>query len=406
MRSLQVWGVWLVLISMLLLLPVARAQDSGSIEGQVVNGTAGAAAPGAGTVVTAHVLRADVEVETLQATTDEGGWFRFEGLDPDIDLECWLEATYLDVTYPGAAPVQFDDDVRTIETTITVYETTEDDSAIRLSTVHLIVESFGQVLRISEIHLFSNTGDRAYVRQAGDAGLPGTVFVPLPENGVGLAFGQDTSPERFLQVEGGLLDTEPVVPGEQGSLIFFSYHLMVTGEILPLERHFAYPVTDFNILVAQPGLDLRSSQLGSGGIQDILGRRYALYGAQDLSPNTPLLVELLPQEGTAAQGLAGSMGAGSQRSAAASPGNQGLMRWLGLGLAGLAVAGAVLYPLVTRRPDPGRARRSSLMSNARARALVAELAKLEEAFEAGQVDEASYEQERAARHQALRSLSR
>ena len=39
-----------------------------------------------------------------------------------------------------------------------------------------------------------------------------------------------------MEVDGGLVDTEPVPPGSESSLVFFSYHLMVTGETVPLER--------------------------------------------------------------------------------------------------------------------------------------------------------------------------
>jgi hypothetical protein len=406
MRSLQIWALALVPLFLFLSPPEAGAQAGGSIGGQVVNGTAGGATIGPGIVVKAHVMRADVEVETLETWTEESGRFRFEGLDPDGSLEYWLEAAYLGVTYPGAAPYQFADAQEEIEATVTVYETTGDDSVIRLGAVHLIAESFGQVLRISEIHFFSNSGDRTYVGQASGTAPSGTVFIPLPENGVGLAFGQDGSPDRFLEVEGGLLDREPVLPGEQTSLVLFSYHLIVNDAILPLERRFAYPISDFSILAAQPGLEVRSSQLESGGIQEFQGRRYAFYVAQGLPANEPLTLQLLPLEIEAGQGLSGGTDTGSQITAAAPPGNQRLLRGLGLALAAMLVAAAAIYPIVTAQQDSGKTRRPDLMSSAQVRALVSDLAALEDAFGAGDIDEASYKQQRAAKHRALRALSR
>ena len=87
--------------------------------------------------------------------------------------------------------------------------------------------------------------------------------------------------------------------------------------------------------------------------------------------------------------------------------NQGLLRGLGFGLAGLAVLGAVLYPLLTARRRPPAAAlpaAAALAANPQARPLLAELASLEEAFEAGQVDEEIYQQQRAEKWEALRSL--
>jgi hypothetical protein len=53
---------------------------------------------------------------------------------------------------------------------------------------------------------------------------------------------------------------------------------------------------------------------------------------------------------------------------------------------------------------PPAATASALASNPQARPLLAELAGLEEAFEAGQVDEETYQRQRTEKWEALRSL--
>ena len=50
---------------------------------------------------------------------------------------------------------------------------------------------FGEMLRVSEIHLYGNVGDQTYIGLPGEDGPPGTVNIPLPENAVGIAFEQD-----------------------------------------------------------------------------------------------------------------------------------------------------------------------------------------------------------------------
>ncbi len=382
------------------------AQDAGNLEGQVVNGTVGAEEIGAGLPATLHIYLGDAELETLETVTDADGRFRFEGLDTDPSLEYWPEVVYLEVPYSSAEPLQFENDQTTLPATLGVYETTEDDSAIRLSSVHMIAESFGEVLRLSEIHLYGNTGDRTYVGNESDAGQPTTVFIPLPEGAVGVAFGGGISDERFVEVEGGLLDTEPIVPGAEASLVFFSYHLIAGDDPIPLERRFSYPVTILNVLVAQPGLTLESEQLQSRGQELFQGRQYELHTAQNLEPGTPLRLALVPVGGGAGStGVEGMPPAAGQGAASASAtGTQGLLLWLGFGLAVVAVFGALVYSLATRRPAPVPEGAPELASNPRARQLLAELAELDEAFEAEEIGEAAYELQRVAIREELKAL--
>jgi hypothetical protein len=276
--------------------------------------------------------------------------------------------------------------------------------AIRLDSVHMIAESFGQVLRITEIHLFGNGGDQAYAGESGDASQ-GTVFIPLPENAVGVAFGEGVTDDRFLEVEGGLMDTEPVPPGTASSEVVFSYHLLVSGETVPLERRFAYPVSDLNVFVVQPGLTLESDQLEYMGTEAFEDGQYELYGAQGLAPDTPLKMELVPVETESSTTAAGMPPASNQGAAgSAATGNQTLLLRIGFGLALLAVVGAMVYPLVVRRPAGAVPSTSSLAVNPKARPLLAELADLEDAFESGQIDEVTYERRRAEKREELKSL--
>jgi hypothetical protein len=397
---------WVVLfLALSLILPVvSHAQGAGSLEVQLVNGTPGGAEPGAGITVVLHIYQGGTEVETQETLTEADGSFRFDGLDADPELEYWPEALYQDAFFTSAEPFQFDGEQTALSGTLTVYETTADDSEIRVDSVHVIAESFGEVLRISEIHLFGNGGDKAYTGAA-DSEQGTTVFIPLPENAVGLSFGEGVDENLYVQVEGGLMGTEPVPPGTETGLAFFSYHLMVTGDSVPLERRFAYPVTNLNMLVAQPGLTLNSEQLQSRGIELFQGRQYELYATQDLSPSTSLALEFVPSaDVSGGAGTAETPAQGGERMSGATPrGNQPLILWMGIALAALAVAGVVVYSLAARQPAATTSGVTDLTSNPNVQDRLAELAELEEAFEAGELDEAAYERQRVELYEELRS---
>ena len=81
-----------------------------------------------------------------------------------------------------------------------------------------------------------------------------------------------------------------------------------------------------------------------------------------------------------------------------------MLRWIGFVLMGLAVVGVVVYAATAKRPATAAASGPNLSSDPKARLLVAELADLDEAFEAGNLDEAIYERQRAEKREALKSL--
>ena len=387
-----------LLVVLALVLPV-RAQDGGRVEGQVVNGTEGGAEIGAGVPVTLYVFDASLEEQALTTETDGDGRFIFEGLDTSTLLEYWVEATYQDVSYGTENLLQFDEGQTVLDTTVTVYETTTDDGDVRLDLVHIFAESFGEVLRISETHLFGSTGDRAYIGEEKADGRRETVFVPVPGDSVGFALGEGIPEDRFADASGGLVDSEPVRPGNLMSEVRFSYHLMASGSSIVLDRGFAYPVSSLTVLVAQPGLSLASEQLQSMGVQMIQDRQYEILAAENLGPDTTVELVFTQTAGMGSLGIEG-MPSGQGTSSGSAGGSQGSLLWIGVILAMLTVAGAVVYAVTSRRPDSGRPARGRVVSDPgpefdpKARELIARLADLEDAYEAGEVDEADYVSQR------------
>jgi len=390
----------LALLAALVLVPMARAQGAGILEGQVVNGTEGGAEIGAGIPVNLYLFGGNLEEQILNTETDADGRFLFEGLDTSATLEYWVEADYQGVTYGTEDLLQFADGEATLEAIVTVYETTGDDSDVRLDLVHIFAESFGEVLRISETHLFGSTGDRAYIGEENAEGQPETVFIPLPADAVGFALGEGIPEERFLDVDGGLMDSEPVRPGTLMSEVRFSYHLLATGKPIPLERRFAYPVTNLTVLVAQPGLSLTSGQLQSMGSQLIQDRQYEVFSGQSLEPDIPVELVFTLVAGVGDSAGTGGMPGGQVPSSGSAGGSQSLLLWIGFALALVAVAGALVYAVTSRRPDDGQSAGGQAVSDPgpafdpKTRELIARLADLEDAYEAGEVDEAAYVSQR------------
>ena len=216
-----------------------------------------------------------------------------------------------------------------------------------------------------------------------------------------------------MEVEGGWLDTAPVPPGEATSTIFFSYHLAVGGGTVPLERRFAYPVSSLNVLVTQPGMTLQSDQLEDLGLQSIQGSQYEFYASEALAAGTPLQMEFIPVAGAAsapampggAEGstTGGTVGGAPGGTEATPRGNQELLLWIGLSLAVLAVGAVIIYALSTGRPASGPDSSPDLASDPETSMTLIKLADLEDAMEAGDLDEEAYQRQRAELYETLKS---
>ena len=336
--------LWLASLS-----PALAQAGSGSILGVVENGTAGGPAVGAGLRVTLYRVDGETELEPLQSTTGADGGFRFDGLDTGATLVYWPEVSYLGVSYGTGQGLSFQEGEPELRASVAVYETTDDDSGLRVESMHLVAESFEQVLRISEVYVLSNSGDRTFAGRANEAveGRVTSVFIPLPEARTGLAFPEGEDAARFVEVEDGLWDTQPVLPGAEGSVVRFSYHLVVQGASVPLERRFSYPVSSLTILAVQPGLSVVGDRLTEGDPITFQEREYQVYHADSLDAAVPLGFDLVVGPATGA----GGMPAAAQSEPASQPagvGQQHVLRWLGLVLVVAAAAGAIAYPFVTR----------------------------------------------------------
>jgi hypothetical protein len=99
----------------------------------------------------------------------------------------------------------------------------------------------------------------------------------------------------------------------------------------------------------------------------------------------------------------GGTAAGAE-AATSTRGNQGLLWSLGLVLTLAAVVGSVTYAVTAKPGATPAAGSAKLKQDPKARKLVAELASLEDAFEAGDVDRESYERQRTEMYEALKSL--
>jgi hypothetical protein len=414
---------------------------NGRITGQVTNGTAGAPADSLRQVQMILYPFLDQTVQQpISRTTDAAGAFAFDSLGTGPGRGYVVLARYQGVDYfAGDGLLDFSQENTTVPLTVTVYETSTSDAAVRIERNHMIVVPVEGDLQVTEIVIFSNDSDRTYI---GSETFPGsgsreTLRLALPPGADDLQFQDPGMTESIALTTDGFVDSLPLAPGPREML--FAYVLSYASPTYRLVKTASYPTANFNLLVADVGAKVSSSQLATqsplvppGGGQ---GERYLHLAGQNLARGSQVVIDFsaLPQPGASQPGSAAGVSAG---------GDQEALKWAGAILAVLALALAGSYPLWRRRraaawerktaaweaalpvagapvtvgqvsiPAVGQVSIPAVVSAAeeslesRRQELLLALARLDDRFEAGDIAEEEYRQQRAEKKAELIAVMR
>ncbi|MEE8372267.1 MAG: hypothetical protein V3R87_00835 [Dehalococcoidia bacterium] len=351
-------------------LPVAAQTGDGVIQGRVVNETEGGGNVTQQEVLLSVFLEEQQVDDPAPVVTDDKGSFEFAGLDTGSNYVYQLTIEFQEAGYVFE-PFSFEGDtVRTAN--LVVFASTSSDETIRVDQAHIIVTVRPESLEVTEWYQFVNDGNTTYVgsRETGQGAME-TLRFSLPEDAVGLTMDGDVT--NIELVPGGFVDTTIFLPGPK--VILFYYTIDVTSEsyILPVTLH--YPVDSLRLMVIGDDVDVICDQL-------LLGE--------------PLVTE----EGETIQFL----GSGLERDttldirlSGLEDGGGGLFSWQGIVI--LVAAHAAGLGALTYWRRRRKARRVAVTAGdegiAGREKLLEELARLDDAFERGDISEEDYSRERS-----------
>lgn len=378
----------------------------GVIRGTVVQGTPG------GPALDDTQVRLDgyvnfQPVATFTTTVDAAGIFTFTDLAADEGVVYLASLVHSGIQYTSPI-LTLTADAPNVETTLTVYETTDDPAGIRIDRAHWIVDYQPGALLVGQILSFGSSDDRTFVgRMVEGADVPVTVAFQLPEGAQELILENGALGDRFVQVGDLVYDTAPLVPGEATKQIIARYAVPFPETSVQIDQRFSYPVTSINLLVVDtPGLDATVTGLEGGAAQDFQGQSYRIWQAVDLPAESDVQVSLagLPAPGTvdprtAAGGpsAGGGMAAG-QTTATFPP----WMGWTVGGLALLTVAGVLGWAWRNGRVQEGAAAQNPIN---RRDELIRRIAELDDLFAQGELDQSQWQNQRAKLKAKLLELS-
>ena len=385
----------------------------GVIRGTVVHGTAGETLPPR-MEVTLDAYSHFSLIETFTTTVDAAGNFVFTDLAIADNFSYIAATTLRDVRYTSAL-VMLTNEAPEADTTLMVYATTDQPTSIRIDRTDWIIDDQPGALLIVQLYFFGSDGDRTFVGAPVDGlEMPVTVGIHLPEGAEQVTFEGGEVGTNFQQVGDLYYDTTPLIPGEGTKQIVVRYLLPYDGTSIDYAQRFLYPNAQTTLLVGElPQLQATIAPRDGEpwepvDTQDFQGRTYRIYRGADL-PATEIEIalggllgvnELDPRDQA---GVTGAAGTSASASASSGETFAAWMAWSVGGLSVLMLAVGLLWAwrsgrvaLAERPPDLRQ----------EVDVLARRIAQLDDRRALGQVDDASWQQQRRQFKARLLELAR
>jgi mono/diheme cytochrome c family protein len=367
-------------------------EGAGDIEVLVKNGTTGEILPNQ--PVRLFIFQQEQFADVREGVTDEQGRARFTGLPTNPTWAYVAEARYQDLTY-HSEPGQFAPDVDRIDLTVSVYDPGATRDAISIERAHWLIDlTTPGLVDVGEVYVFANASDRVYAGEMPDPeAAPRVLEIPLPENAININVeGMDgqSMGDRF-QLDGTtVIDTQPLPPGTMQ--FFVRYSLPVENGRVVLSHPLPYYTRMLNLLAPDIGVTVEAPDWQEDDPIATQGGDFLNYTIFDLpagaSPTAVIsgisdrlmdqVTEGEPRE-VVARGVA--------------PGVSGMpyLPWVLAGLGAIVLGGSAV---IGWRKHKQTLAEAPLLREEQKQALVAQIAALDDAFEAGEIPRDQYDAQR------------
>ncbi len=357
----------------------------GVISGTVKMLTEGEQADFTGLPVRLWIFRGSMQpIGVLTTTVNANNTFRFENLSTEPDALYSVGTEWKGAVFTSDL-LGFTSGQQVITVTLEVAAPTEEDPGLVAEQVHWFIAPDMDTLYVGELLSISNPGDRTYIGTPipGEKEKRAVIRWPLPPGVTNLMVEGGELGDRFLLQDGALIDTLPLPPGRDVRRLYFQFQLGVEHTRVKIVHPVGMPIKALSVFVADRGESVKMpDKFSETGTQEINGIPYKMYMAQNFTPDDTITITLsgilTREHGTQPRVF-----------------NASKARIVGTALSGLLVLlllGGVFYTERKRRLT--REGESKAALRAQRDALLAQIAELDEAFESGELDEASYQAQR------------
>jgi mono/diheme cytochrome c family protein len=367
----------------------------GTIRGQVINGTAGAVLP-AGLEVELHGFDGDAEVLMETAVVGDDGTFLFENLEVVPGRLYVAASEYGGILYTSEI-THLTEAGETLNMTITIFEATQDTDAVSVDRLHVLFDFSNEgVVRVLELWVISNLGDETIATSEGE----GLLEIALPEEAGQPNFEDSALGERYLPTETGFIDRMPLRPGAGVAQLVFDFDMPYSGR-LDFDQHMNYPVQAVVVLVDEGGPRITGDAVEDRGLMTVSDLQMQTYALGPLAAGDEMRFRVSGRP----RPLITLGGEDTGRNLA-----------IALGVFGAALIGVGAWWYFSRRVasrpavEAGDVEETGLGGGATSRRasredLLRAIAELDDAYAAGDVEEAEYQRSRRElKAQALETM--
>lgn len=362
-------------------LPVASAQSPDNILGKVTNGTEGGQLPDDLEVLLLSIdLASNQIIEQETTTVDEDGIFRFSDLvsGPGLSYRVVANAG----TYTPSVDMANQENWQNVR--LTIYDETKSLDEITISSYVMMIPTIDARSRqagILAVINVNNVGDEVWSPDITDPNLTGLDLLRfnLPDGFEDLAIESELPTGNILEIDTGFALTNPIPPGE--SAILISYVLPYEGDGFDFNLKLPYGAGQVRMLIPDGGGEISAEGFGDPESVVVAENVFNQFEGEDYAAGSEVLAIFsgLPQP-TPLQQLSDFFNGRTYVI---------VIIWV-VGLALLGILGYAMYS----------SRKNSDMSSddddeqMNRDDVIAEIAALDEEYEAGKIDEDEYNEQR------------
>ncbi|MDX1662776.1 MAG: cytochrome c [Candidatus Promineifilaceae bacterium] len=386
--------------------------ESALVTGVVVNETTGAALSPGTEVVLSGFTRDFQPAIVMTTTLDAEASFSFEVTDVPPDLVYMATVDYEGISF-GSELRELERADPALALPVAVYEQTTDAASVTITELHVILEFAEEAVIVNELYQFSQDAPAVFVGPTGDPSA-GTISIVLPQGASSPVFqrtfgdmSQFFPVETIIQTERGWADTVPLRPGA-GTLNLLVRYTLPYESGMEVSHPVQYDVERASLVIADAGVTLAEQAPWTQQETGAMGGLFPSYVQQGIPAEAPVSfrVEGEPRPVTGPQDSAGQ----PTVPAAAVERNETSELLIGGGALLLAVATTLyLVRLWQQNPAPAAETAETVMVDeereesggafgsalsTEREALLLAIARLDDAYEAGELEQPAYQARR------------